>query len=135
MFSTEHFIWIGLCAAFVAGMLIFCIRKKVSLKVAGYVMSGICLCSESSKIHHSRRTHPRSHRKIRQRTRGSRHRNGSGQPEAAAGLYEAVRRGGYCTSKNFQEKFLPTRRHPVSCVYPGGRQIWFHFLWDRSAFC
>ena len=50
MFSTEHFIWIGLCAAFVAGMLIFCIRKKVSLKVAGYVMSGICLCSESSKI-------------------------------------------------------------------------------------
>ena len=48
MFTTEHFIWIGLCAAFIVGMCIF--SRKWSLKRAGLVMSAICLVSEISKM-------------------------------------------------------------------------------------
>lgn len=48
MFTTEHFIWIGLCAAFVAGMCF--LSRKWSLKQAGLVMCAICLVSEVSKM-------------------------------------------------------------------------------------
>lgn len=48
MFTTEHLIWIGLCAAFIVGMCIF--SRKWSLKRAGLVMSAICLVSEISKM-------------------------------------------------------------------------------------
>lgn len=50
MFTTEHFIWIGLCAAFVAGMTVLSVKMKLSLKTAGYIMTAICLLSEISKI-------------------------------------------------------------------------------------
>lgn len=50
MFSLEHFIWLGICAAFVAGMLIFSVKKELSLKHAGYIMTVICAFSEVSKM-------------------------------------------------------------------------------------
>lgn len=50
MFTGKHFIWIGLCIIFVMGMTFFGIRKKISLKCAGYIMTGICSFSEISKI-------------------------------------------------------------------------------------
>lgn len=49
MFSTNHFIWIGLCGIFVAGMLCFGVKKRLSLKCAGYIMTVICACSEVVK--------------------------------------------------------------------------------------
>ena len=48
MFTTEHFIWIALCGVFVALMLM--ISRKMSLKTAGYIMTGICGVSEISKV-------------------------------------------------------------------------------------
>ncbi len=50
MFTTNHFIWIGLSAAFIAAMLVLGAAKKFSLKTAGYIMSAICVFSETSKI-------------------------------------------------------------------------------------
>ena len=48
MFTTEHFVWIALCGIFVALMLL--ISRKMSLKTAGYIMTGICGVSEISKV-------------------------------------------------------------------------------------
>lgn len=50
MFTPEHFIWIGLCALFIAGMLWFSVKKDLPLKHAGYIMTVICALSETSKI-------------------------------------------------------------------------------------
>ena len=50
MFSTKHFIWIGLCVLFVVGMSVFSYKKKISLKAFSYIMVGICVISEVSKI-------------------------------------------------------------------------------------
>ena len=50
MFTTEHFIWIGLCASFVSGMSLFAIRKALNLRQAGICMTLICIVSETSKI-------------------------------------------------------------------------------------
>lgn len=50
MFTTEHFIWIGLCAAFIIGMCVLSAAKKFSLKLSGYIMSVICVISELSKV-------------------------------------------------------------------------------------
>lgn len=50
MFTPEHFIWIGLCAAFIAVMTVLSIKKNFSLKTAGYIMTAICAVSEISKI-------------------------------------------------------------------------------------
>lgn len=50
MFTLEHFIWLGLCAAFVAGLCFLSVKKKFSLKTAGLIMVAICLFSEISKI-------------------------------------------------------------------------------------
>lgn len=50
MFTTEHFIWLGLCALFVALMTFISKKKSFSLKFAGYIMCGICAVSEISKI-------------------------------------------------------------------------------------
>ena len=35
MFTTEHFIWIALCAVFVSGMCCLSVKKRFSLKRAG----------------------------------------------------------------------------------------------------
>ncbi|MBE6625873.1 MAG: hypothetical protein E7628_01650 [Ruminococcaceae bacterium] len=50
MFTSDHFIWLGLSAAFVTCMLIFSIKRKLSLKTSGYIMTVICAFSEISKI-------------------------------------------------------------------------------------
>ena len=50
MFSTNHFIWLGLCALFIGGMLYASIRFKFSFKTATYIVSGICIVSEICKI-------------------------------------------------------------------------------------
>ena len=50
MFTAEHFIWIGLCAVYICIMCIFSIKRKIGLQQAGYIMSGICLVSEFSKV-------------------------------------------------------------------------------------
>ena len=50
MFSTNHFIWLGLCALFIGGMLYASIRFKFSFKTATYIVSGICIASELCKI-------------------------------------------------------------------------------------
>lgn len=50
MFSGEHFIWISICIVFVLTMLFFSVKKKLSLKNVGYIMTAICAFSEISKI-------------------------------------------------------------------------------------
>lgn len=50
MFTFTHFIWIGICIVFVAGMLYFSKKKDISLKYASYIMTGICILSEFSKM-------------------------------------------------------------------------------------
>ena len=50
MFTTEHLIWIGICAAFVLFMNLICRRLRLSLRVVSRIMAGICIVSESSKI-------------------------------------------------------------------------------------
>ena len=50
MFETNHFIWIAISVAFVAFMLLIGAKKNLSLKGAGYIMSAICVLSETSKI-------------------------------------------------------------------------------------
>ena len=50
MFTTEHFIWIGLCIIFVTALSVIAKKSNFSLKFAGYIMCGICAVSEISKI-------------------------------------------------------------------------------------
>ena len=50
MFNTEHLIWIGLCAVFIAVLTVISKKKNFSLKTAGYIISVICALSEISKI-------------------------------------------------------------------------------------
>ena len=50
MFSTNHFIWLGLCALFIGGLLYSSLRFKLSFKIATYIVSGICIASELCKI-------------------------------------------------------------------------------------
>lgn len=49
MFSFNHFIWIGLCAAMVVGLTVFAKKVQLPLRKAGYIMSAICICSELVK--------------------------------------------------------------------------------------
>ncbi len=50
MFSTEHFIWIGICALFITLMTVIAKKKSFSLKLSGGIMCVICALSETSKI-------------------------------------------------------------------------------------
>ena len=50
MFSTNHFIWLGLCALLIGGLLYASIKFKFSFKTATYIISGICIASELCKI-------------------------------------------------------------------------------------
>lgn len=58
MFTTEHFIWIALCAIFVAGMTLWSVKKHWPLQHAGYVMTVICAFSEISKMMSEMRDNP-----------------------------------------------------------------------------
>ena len=50
MFSTNHFIWLGICALFIAAMLFVSVKFRFSFKTATYIISGICMASELCKI-------------------------------------------------------------------------------------
>lgn len=50
MFTTQHLLWIGLCAAFIAGMCLCSVQGRWSLRQAGWVMTAICAVSEVSKV-------------------------------------------------------------------------------------
>ncbi len=50
MFSVNHFIWIGLCAVFIAVLTFVSLKFKFSFKTAAFVMAGVSLVSEISKI-------------------------------------------------------------------------------------
>ena len=50
MFSTEHFIWIVLCALFVVLLTFISKKKDFSLKTAGYIITGISAVSEICKM-------------------------------------------------------------------------------------
>ncbi len=50
MFSTEHFLWLGLSAAFIVLLTVIARVFRFKLKQAGYLITGICVLSETSKI-------------------------------------------------------------------------------------
>lgn len=50
MFSTNHFIWMGICAAMVGLLLLVSLRFKFSLRLASRVMALIAAASEICKI-------------------------------------------------------------------------------------
>lgn len=50
MFTTEHFIWIGLCASFIVIMCFVAKKYDFNLKQAGYIMCAICIISEVTKV-------------------------------------------------------------------------------------
>ncbi len=50
MFTTEHFIWIGLCVVFITVLSILSVRLKFSFRTSALIMAGIALASETSKI-------------------------------------------------------------------------------------
>ena len=50
MFTAEHWLWIFLCAAAIAGLSVLSVRKKFSLKTAGGIMTAVCALSEVSKV-------------------------------------------------------------------------------------
>ncbi len=50
MFTTEHFIWMGICAAFIAVLLFLSLRFRFSYRTATRIMALISLASELCKI-------------------------------------------------------------------------------------
>lgn len=50
MFTTSHFIWIGISLAFIAVLLFLSLKLRFSLKTAAYVMSGLSMASELCKM-------------------------------------------------------------------------------------
>ncbi len=50
MFSTNHFIWLGICAAFISGLLVAAKKFKFSFKTATLITAGLSLTSELCKI-------------------------------------------------------------------------------------
>ena len=50
MFTAEHFIWLAICAAFIAVMTAVSVKKNFGLKLAGGIMVGFCIVSETGKV-------------------------------------------------------------------------------------
>lgn len=50
MFTFEHWLWILLCTAFTLVMTLIAKKRNMSLKTAGYIMTGISIASEFSKM-------------------------------------------------------------------------------------
>ncbi len=50
MFTPEHFIWIGICLVFIALLTAISRRLQFSFRTAAFVMAGISLISEVSKL-------------------------------------------------------------------------------------
>ena len=50
MFTTEHFIWLGICAAVIAVLSFISLKFKFSFKTSALIMAAVSLVSEGSKI-------------------------------------------------------------------------------------
>ena len=50
MFTTEHFIWLGICTLLIIVLSIISIKKKFSFKTSALIMAGVSFISEFSKI-------------------------------------------------------------------------------------
>ncbi len=50
MFTPEHFLWIGICAAFIAMLTVLSLRFRFSFRTSALIMAGIALTSEICKI-------------------------------------------------------------------------------------
>ena len=50
MFSTLHFVWLALCAVLITSLTIVSVKFKFSFKCATYIVCGISIASELSKI-------------------------------------------------------------------------------------
>ena len=50
MFTTEHFIWLGICAAIIAVLTFISLKLRLSFKTSAYIMAAITLVSETAKI-------------------------------------------------------------------------------------
>ncbi len=50
MFTTEHFIWLGICALIIAALAFFSTRFKFSFKTSAFIMAAVSLVSETMKI-------------------------------------------------------------------------------------
>lgn len=50
MFTTEHFIWLGICAAVIAILTFLSLKLNFSFKTSAFIMAGVSLASEVSKI-------------------------------------------------------------------------------------
>ncbi len=50
MFTTEHFIWLGICAVIIAALTFFSTKLKFSFRTSAFIMAGASLASEISKI-------------------------------------------------------------------------------------
>ena len=50
MFTTEHFIWMGICAVVITLLSFLSVRLRFSFRTAALIMAGIALASEVSKI-------------------------------------------------------------------------------------
>lgn len=50
MFTTEHFIWLGICAAIITLLTVFSLKFKFPFKTSALIMAAVSLVSEASKI-------------------------------------------------------------------------------------
>lgn len=50
MFTTEHFIWLGICAAVIAVLTVASMKLNFSFRTSAFIMAGVSLVSEVSKI-------------------------------------------------------------------------------------
>lgn len=50
MFTTEHFIWLGICAAIIVSLTVISMKFKFSFRTSAFIMAGVSLVSEMSKI-------------------------------------------------------------------------------------
>ncbi len=50
MFTTEHFIWLGICVAIIAILTYLSLKLNFSFKTSAFIMAAVSLVSETSKI-------------------------------------------------------------------------------------
>ncbi len=50
MFTTEHFIWLGICVFLIAVLTFVSLRFKFSFRTSAFIMAGVSLASEVAKI-------------------------------------------------------------------------------------
>ena len=50
MFTTNHFIWMGICAVMIGGLLALSLKCRFQYRTAAYIMAGISIASELCKI-------------------------------------------------------------------------------------